>query len=312
MIISGMETLSSNLNESSYLSKSPDVNSVVDSESQQTFRQLGTLETQNASFGIDNVYLLSIDADTFSGSPDNDWIIGLSGDDVIWGLQGNDRLLGNQGNDTLHGNEGDDTIHGGKGDDSIRGGKGNDLLLGDLGDDTLWGDRGSNTLQGGEGSDVFVLTKGFGSSTLNEADFILDFGRDRNFIGLVNGLTYEALNIFQGTQDYSSDTIIQERETGEYLAVIKGILSQTLTATDFITLDSPSSPPEIIPDGAGNTLDLARDIGYLTEEKTFSDFVGDLDLDDYYQFSLESEGEFRATLEGLSANADLHLLDGTG
>ncbi|NES96703.1 MAG: hypothetical protein F6K32_15985, partial [Desertifilum sp. SIO1I2] len=115
MIISGMETLSSNLNESSYLSKSPDVNSVVDSESQQTFRHLGTLETQNASFGIDNVYLLSIDADAFSGSPDNDWVIGLSGDDVIWGLQGNDRLLGNQGNDTLQGNEGDDTIHGGKG-----------------------------------------------------------------------------------------------------------------------------------------------------------------------------------------------------
>lgn len=66
------------------------------------------------------------------------------------------------------------------------------------------------------------------------------------------------------------------------------------------------------PDGAGNTLNTARDIGTLSSSRSFQDFVGTIDTNDYYRFNLSQTSNFNLLLNGLSANADVQLLNSSG
>jgi len=65
-------------------------------------------------------------------------------------------------------------------------------------------------------------------------------------------------------------------------------------------------------DGAGNTLATARNVGTLTNSQTFSDFVGSGDTNDYYRFDLSQTSNFNLSLTGLSADADVQLLNSSG
>ncbi|MBU6230955.1 MAG: T9SS type A sorting domain-containing protein, partial [Cyanobacteria bacterium REEB459] len=65
-------------------------------------------------------------------------------------------------------------------------------------------------------------------------------------------------------------------------------------------------------DNAGNTLATARNIGTLSSSQSFSDFVGSTDTNDYYLFTLSQTSNFSLTLNGLSADADVQLLNGSG
>jgi Calpain family cysteine protease/Bacterial pre-peptidase C-terminal domain len=71
---------------------------------------------------------------------------------------------------------------------------------------------------------------------------------------------------------------------------------------------------------AGNSLNTARQINVGAANTTFTDWVGVtnnisnsiIDTDDYYRFSLNDASQFSATLNNLSANADLQLLNNAG
>ena len=65
-------------------------------------------------------------------------------------------------------------------------------------------------------------------------------------------------------------------------------------------------------DYAGNTLATARNIGTLTGTQSFSDWVGSLDTNDYYSFNVGTPSNFSLSLTGLSADADVKLLDSSG
>ncbi|MBD1867940.1 pre-peptidase C-terminal domain-containing protein [Cyanobacteria bacterium FACHB-471] len=65
-------------------------------------------------------------------------------------------------------------------------------------------------------------------------------------------------------------------------------------------------------DGAGNTLGSARNLGTLSSSRLFRDFVGTSDTDDYYLFNLEQSSNFRLVLNGLTADADVELLNSVG
>ncbi|MEB3292892.1 MAG: hypothetical protein VKJ24_07015 [Synechococcales bacterium] len=65
-------------------------------------------------------------------------------------------------------------------------------------------------------------------------------------------------------------------------------------------------------DGAGNSRSTARNLGVLNSSRFFQDYVGVLDNHDYYRFSLSQVSDFSLLLNGLSANADLLLLDHNG
>jgi Ca2+-binding RTX toxin-like protein len=146
--------------------------------------------------------------------------IGGSGNDTLTGTAGNDLLNGGNGNDSLIGNAGNDTLIGGNGTDFLVGSAGNDLLNGDNGSDTLRGGLGNDTLIGGLGPDVFVFAAGEGIDTIS--DFQL--GTDK--IGLTGGLTF-------GNLSFSGNQILMGSDV---LAVLTGVNTNTLTASNFLTL----------------------------------------------------------------------------
>ncbi|MGD1701246.1 DUF192 domain-containing protein [Dapis sp. BLCC M229] len=177
----------------------------------------------------------TVGIDFLSGTPDSDIIPALESKDIAQGFGGNDQIFGNQGADVLQGNQGDDIIFGGQDADTIFGGQGNDLISGDLGADWLIGDLGRDTMTGGEGEDIFAIgRRGDLSSTgginLTDADVITDFGNGGDRLILTGGLQFNELNILPS----EGNTIIQDRVTGEYLAVLSGVTN--LEESNFSSL----------------------------------------------------------------------------
>ncbi|MEH1901153.1 MAG: hypothetical protein V7L04_06995 [Nostoc sp.] len=63
-----------------------------------------------------------------------------------------------------------------------------------------------------------------------------------------------------------------------------------------------TSAPASIASNPGNTLDTAYNIGNLTGNKTFTEFVGSVDPLDYYKFSLTSTNNITLLLNGVTQN----------
>ena len=145
---------------------------------------------------------------------------GGHGPDTLTGNDGNDILIGGNGPDTLIGNAGDDTLIGGNGTDLLLGNPGDDLLYGGNGSDTLTGGLGSDTLTGGNGPDVFVFASGEGTDT------ITDCSLSNDKIGLTGGLTF-------GDLSFSGNEILMGSDV---LAVLTGVNTNTLTASNFVTV----------------------------------------------------------------------------
>jgi hypothetical protein len=88
----------------------------------------------------------------------------------------------------------------------------------------------------------------------------------------------------------------------------KDHLSSSPTVSSLQQLPSLNTPV----DNAGNTLATARAVGTLTATQSFSDWVGSVDIDDYYSFNVTTPSNFSLSLTGLTANADVQLLNGSG
>jgi hypothetical protein len=65
-------------------------------------------------------------------------------------------------------------------------------------------------------------------------------------------------------------------------------------------------------DYAGSTLGTARELNITPSSQTFTDWVGSLDTNDYYRFSLSGRSSFYLSVDNLSANADVQLLNSSG
>ena len=78
--------------------------------------------------------------------------------------------------------------------------------------------------------------------------------------------------------------------------------------------DPTVAPDPIASEDPGETLDLALDFGAFddTGMLTYSESVGDSDPTDFYQFSISQSNDFNFVLEGISADADLSLIDSNG
>jgi hypothetical protein len=88
----------------------------------------------------------------------------------------------------------------------------------------------------------------------------------------------------------------------------KDHLSSSLTVSSLQQLPSLNTPV----DNAGNTLATARSVGTLTATQSFSDAVGSVDTNDYYSFNVGIQSNLTLSLTGLTANADVQLLNGSG
>ena len=173
--------------------------------------------------------------DFLEGTTQGDTIKGFDGNDIIYANSGDDFLEGDGGKDKICGDQGNDTIFGGADDDIIWGGKGSDLIFGNSGNDIIYAGADSDTITGGEGDDIFAISKGSGGSTVATADYITDFGNGNDKIRLLDGLTFGDLNIQQGTGPNSNSTVIQDKLTGEYLAVLQGVNSSSINSSNFTT-----------------------------------------------------------------------------
>ena len=173
--------------------------------------------------------------DYLEGTTQADRFNGLEGNDIIYANSGDDFLEGDAGKDKICGAQDNDTIVGGDDDDILWGGKGSDLIAGNSGNDIIYGGAGSDTVTGGTGDDIFAIAKGSGGATAATADQIADFGNGNDKIRLLDGLAFEDLNIQPGTGANSNTTVIQDKLTGEYLAVLPGVNSSSINRSNFTT-----------------------------------------------------------------------------
>ncbi len=80
--------------------------------------------------------------------------------------------------------------------------------------------------------------------------------------------------------------------------------------TDFTKISAPAASPS---DFIGNTLQTAHNVGDMNGRYfAFSDSVSGTDTFDFYRFRMESLGTIEVTLKGLSADADLFILNSQG
>ena len=116
---------------------------------------LGTLNNERVdALDGDDILDGGFGRDVLFGNLGNDFLAGGGGNDVLSGGDGNDVLDGGEGNDALNGDAGDDLTYGGTGRDVLRGGEGNDYLFGGIDNDRLFGGAGSDGLEGGDGNDI--------------------------------------------------------------------------------------------------------------------------------------------------------------
>jgi serine protease len=102
----------------------------------------------------------------------------------------------------------------------------------------------------------------------------------------------------------ASESITRELNAGTYFIEVRqrsGSTHYTLTAS-----------ATAVPDLAGNTFATARNITLSSTPTTFRDWVGSTDTLDYYRFTLNQVSTVNFSLTGLSADADLSLLDANG
>jgi len=200
-------------------------------------RGRGGRDTINGGGGGDRLYGDS-GRDRLSGVGGNDKLFGGQDEDTLLGGGGRDRLVGNGGDDALTGSAGNDNALGGGGNDRLRGGSGNDTLNGSGGNDTLLGGSGRDSLNGGAGQDLmrggtdrdqFILSLTQASTSLNSADTIADFGIGEDQITLLGVSQFAELEL---TQD-GSDTLVQHRASGKYLARLADVVAAELNAQDF-------------------------------------------------------------------------------
>lgn len=124
-------------------------------------------------------------------------------------------------------------------------------------------------------------------------------------------------------QDKNSNQLVDEDELLEFSEetetnpeAINTVLAAGTYFVGVIQFDgntdynlSLSATSATIPnDGAGNTLGTARDLGLLNSSQNFSDFIGTVDPDDFYRFTLNTRSDLNLVLNNLSADADLQLI----
>lgn len=172
------------------------------------------------------------------GDKDNDLVAGGEGNDTVSGGEGEDSVFGNEGNDSLEGNFGNDSLYGGYDDDTLSGGEGNDLLFGETGDDVILAGTGIDTLSGGEGNDRFMLSRKMGSAILSETSIITDFNFAEDRIELTDELRFDDLNFLDGIEENETRTILQDRETGNFLAILEGVSRRELELRRSAFIDS--------------------------------------------------------------------------
>ncbi len=122
----------------------------------------------------------------------------------------------------------------------------------------------------------------------------------------------EALNLSQNVDEVSrtSSKLGRDSLTGETDDLTIGE-ADTLTGgnTDEVEIETRARKKR---DKAGNSMKKARNLGVLTDDEKFKEFVGKSGGKDFYKFRVKKKTDVDIELRGLSGNADLYLLNNKG
>lgn len=240
--------------------------------------------------------------DYIIGSTDSEPIDGGDSDDRLIGGIGNDSLFGGADNDFLSGGKGKDVLIGDTGTDLLRGGQGDDSLMAFEGDDVLVGEGGRDTLVGGEGTTLLVLPTESAVQNPADADVVTNFKHAfwKKLIGLTGGLTEADLDLQAASlTPGSSDTLIRVRQSGAILGWVQDVTPDYLK-NRFVSADAK----------LGDELLRAIDLGSLTQGSAIrQDFVNSRNPDRFYRFQIPVTSDVRLSLTGLSADADVTLIE---
>jgi hypothetical protein len=180
-------------------------------------------------------------------------------------------------------------------------------------------DNAGNTLATARAVGALTATQSF-SDWVGTADtkdyYSFNVGTQSNFSLSLTGLSANAdvqlLNSSGGVISSStaggttSESITSQLSAGNYYARVYQFSGDTNYS---LSLNATAVAPV---DNAGNTLATARTVGALTATQSFSDWVGSVDTNDYYSFNVGTQSNFSLSLTGLSADADVQLLDSSG
>jgi hypothetical protein len=107
--------------------------------------------------------------------------------------------------------------------------------------------------------------------------------------------------------DYQTGKLVSNLQAGTYYVEVAPDYNVSSANYDL----QVSATPRV--DTAGNTINTAQDIGTLgATAVTKTDWVGDIDTEDYYKFSLTGNSTLNLNLSGLTQNANLYLMDSNG
>ncbi|HEY9640440.1 MAG TPA: hypothetical protein V6C57_08150, partial [Coleofasciculaceae cyanobacterium] len=92
---------------------------------------------------------------------------------------------------------------------------------------------GKDLLTGGAGQDQFVLSTKSGGAAIAQASLISDFTDGQDAIQLVD-LKFADLAITEGEGAQAGNVVIQNKATGEYLVMLRGVQIRLINAADFL------------------------------------------------------------------------------
>ncbi|MFO5494090.1 MAG: PPC domain-containing protein, partial [Cuspidothrix sp.] len=180
-------------------------------------------------------------------------------------------------------------------------------------------DYAGNTLATARAVGALTATRSFsdwvGSTDTNDY-YSFNVGTQSNLSLSLTGLSDDAdvqlLNssggVISGSYNWSSssESITSQLSAGTYYVRVY----QSSGNTNYSL--SLNTAAVALADNAGNTLATARAVGTLTATQSFSDWVGSTDTNDYYSFNVGTQSNLSLSLTGLSANADVQLLNSLG
>jgi Ca2+-binding RTX toxin-like protein len=148
-------------------------------------------------------------------------------------------------------------------------------------------------------------------------DFIGEADTDDYYRFQVSGNDWVDLQLTPETSDANVDLALLDRNGNPITATESNSLRSAIeSGTYFARVSYAGSDTNYeftlegnpVTDRAGNAPEEAQSLNILSSSRTFQDFVGDFDTDDYYRFQILKNSDFTATLDQLSADADIELL----
>ncbi|MFN6299660.1 MAG: S8 family serine peptidase [Microcystis sp.] len=181
-------------------------------------------------------------------------------------------------------------------------------------------DLASNTLATARaiavGSSTNSYTDSVGSTDTNNY-YCFSLANSGNFnlglTGMTAGADVQLLNssgsvIASSTNGgTASESITSQLSAGTYSIRVYPYQSAN-TNYNLAVSAAPLAPVDL----AGNTLATARAITVGSSTTSYTDWVGSTDTNDYYCFTLANSGNFNLGLTGMTADADVQLLNSSG